>query len=49
MIREGGTRGEGWQVIVYVGRDPMTGKQLRESGRLESRTGTTSWGARSAE
>jgi hypothetical protein len=30
-------RGKNWRVIVYVGRDPMTGKQLRKSGSAPTR------------
>src|SRR5215211_4001942 len=30
-------RGKSWRVIVYVGRDPMTGKQLRKSGSAPTR------------
>ena len=25
-------RGKSWRVIVSIGRDPITGKQLRKSG-----------------
>ena len=31
-------RGKSWRVIVYVGRDPMTGKQLRKSGSAPTRS-----------
>jgi integrase len=30
-------RGKSWRVIVYLGRDPMTGKQLRKSGSAPTR------------
>jgi integrase len=30
-------RGKSWRVIVYIGRDPMTGKQLRKSGSAPTR------------
>jgi hypothetical protein len=31
-------RGKSWRVIVYIGRDPMTGKQLRKSGSAPTRS-----------
>jgi integrase len=30
-------RGKSWRVIVYIGRDPMTGKQLRKGGSAPTR------------
>jgi hypothetical protein len=30
-------RGKSWRVIVYIGRDPVTGKQLRKGGSAPTR------------
>jgi hypothetical protein len=30
-------RGKSWRVIVYIGRDPMTGKQLRKGASAPTR------------